>query len=339
MTGLLARRRAIEELEPLGRARRRGSLARSNDADAPARQHELDLVPGGDAEFVGDPLGDAYLELTRHPCHFLTLVRIESRGKPGTSPDAGARLRRPAESVFSIEKEFFPCGKNIFRSHMLPAPASSLYQPLDELLGTRASVRVLRVLAAYGGRLAVADIARRAKLTLPSVRTTLGRLLALEVVSGVGVGRSMVCGLRPEHPLVPVLVELFRAELEQATSVLRAARDVARGLTPTPTAVWLYGSVARGEDDAASDIDIALVTGAPEATAQAEVLRDAISRTRAASAERVSVITMTPADIRRAARERTPFWDSMKRDAVVLLGDAPADVVGRARRPEGRRKR
>lgn len=219
---------------------------------------------------------------------------------------------------------------------MRPSPASTLYHPLDELLGTRALVRVLRVLAGHGGSLAVADIARRARLTLPSVRAALRRLLDLEVATGIGAGRSMVCGLRQEHPLVPVLVSLFRAEQEQATAVLGAVREAAGRLDPAPWAVWLYGSVARGEDDAASDIDIALVTVAPEPGTQADALRDAVSRTRAASAERVSVITMAPADVRRAARAKAPFWDNLKRDAVVLLGDAPADVLERASRRKER---
>ena len=215
---------------------------------------------------------------------------------------------------------------------MRPSPASTLYHPLDDVLGTRALVRVLRVLATHGGSLAVADIARRAKLTLPSVRTALRRLLDLEVTTGIGAGRSMVCELRQEHPLVPVLVSLFSVEQEQATTVLGAVREAAGRLDPAPWAVWLYGSVARGEDDAASDIDIALVTAAPESGAQADALRDAVLRTRAASAERVSVITMAPADVRRAARAKTPFWDNLRRDAVVLLGDAPADVLERASR-------
>lgn len=219
---------------------------------------------------------------------------------------------------------------------MRPSPASTLYHPLDELLGTRALVRVLRVLAAHGGSLAVADIARRAKLTLPSVRTALRRLLDLGVATAIGAGRSMVCALRQDHPLVPVLVSLFRAEQEQATAVLGAVREAAGRLDPAPWAVWLYGSVARGEDDAASDIDIALVTMAPEPGTQADALRDAVSRTRAASAERVSVITMAPADVRRAARAKAPFWDNLKRDAVVLLGDAPADVLERASRRKER---
>lgn len=241
-------------------------------------------------------------------------------------------MREAVESVLSSLKESFLTRKDIFSVRVRPSPASTLYHPLDEVLGTRALVRVLRVLATHGGSLAVADIARRAKLTLPSVRTALRRLLDLEVATGIGAARSMVCKLRQEHPLVPVLVNLFSVEQEQATTVLGAVRDAAGRLDPAPWAVWLYGSVARGEDDAASDIDIPLVTAAPDPGAQADMLRDAVSRTRAASADRVSVITMAPADVRRAARAKTPFWDNLKRDAVVLLGDAPVDVLERASR-------
>ena len=218
---------------------------------------------------------------------------------------------------------------------MRPSPASTLYHPLDEVLGTRALVRVVRVLAAHGGSLAVADIARRAKLTLPSVRTALRRLVDLEVATGIGVGRSMVASLRSEHPLVPSLIGLFEAEQEQATGVLRAVREAAGRLSPVPWGVWLYGSVARGEDHTGSDIDIALVTADPHPTAQADALRDAVSKARAASTDRVSVIAMGPEDVRRAARKKTPFWHNLERDAVVLLGDAPTAVVDRAMRAKG----
>lgn len=219
---------------------------------------------------------------------------------------------------------------------MRPSPASALYHPLDEALGTRALVRVTRVLAAHGGSLAVSDIARRARLTLPSVRAALRRLLDLDVATAIGAGRSMVCGLRPDHPLVPALVNLFSAEQEQAAGVLAAVREAAGQLDPAPWAVWLYGSVARGEDDAASDIDIALVTPASDPNAQADALRDAVSQTGVARGDRVSVITMGPTDVRRAASAETVFWADLKRDAVVLLGDAPDDVLERANRNKAR---
>lgn len=160
----------------------------------------------------------------------------------------------------------------------------------------------------------------------------LRRLIALDVATGLGAGRSMVYGRRLDHPLIPAVVNLFSAEQEEATAVLRAVREAGSQLSPAPWAVWLYGSVARGEDHAGSDIDIALVTTAPEPGAQGDALRDAVSQTRATGAERISVITMAPEDVRRAAREGTPFWNTLTRDAVVLPGDAPTDVVERATR-------
>ncbi|HEX2777996.1 MAG TPA: nucleotidyltransferase domain-containing protein [Gemmatimonadaceae bacterium] len=215
---------------------------------------------------------------------------------------------------------------------MRSSHGSSIHQPLDEVLGTRALVRVLRVLVAHGGALAIGDIARRSRLTLPSVRTAIRRLLALDLATGIGAGRSMVCSLRSEHPLAPALAQLFRAEQEQAAALMRALRDAAKQLAPAPWAVWLYGSVARGEDHAASDIDIALVTAAKHPGDQADALRDAVSRAGVTGADRVSVITMRPEDVRRAARARTPFWRNVTRDAVVLAGGAPADVLERASR-------
>jgi len=210
--------------------------------------------------------------------------------------------------------------------------SSALHHPLDEILGTRSLVRVLRVLAVHRGTLGVADIAQRAALTLPSVRAALHQLMQLEVVSTVAAGRTMVARLRGDHPLVSTLLALFAAERDQSAAVLEAVREAARRLRPPPAAVWLYGSVARTSDDATSDIDIALVTTAPAPMTQADGIRQAVSRINAATADRLSIITMTPADIRRAARQRTGFWKNLERDAVVLFGDAPTGIVSRAGR-------
>lgn len=214
---------------------------------------------------------------------------------------------------------------------MRPSPASTLYHPLDEILGSRALVRVARVLVLHGGSLAVSDIASRARLTLPSVRAALRRLLGLEVVTAIGAGRSMVCSLRFEHPLAPALVGLFNAEREQAAAVLHAVREAAAALRPAPLAVWLYGSVARGQDEATSDIDIALVSAQSEPTAQADALRDAVAAALPAWAHRISIVAIGPGDVKRLATKRTEFWRELERDAVVLAGDAPAGVRERVK--------
>jgi DNA-binding transcriptional ArsR family regulator len=213
-----------------------------------------------------------------------------------------------------------------------PAKASVLYRPLDGILGSPALVRVARVLAGHGGSLGVSDIARRAKLSLPSVRAALHRLLRLEVVIAVHAGRSMVCTLRREHPLAPALVAMFEAERAQTSAVLHAIRETAEALRPAPVALWLYGSVARGEDEGTSDIHLALVSAESQPTAQADALRDAISLALPARAHRVSVVALGLDDVERLVGQGAELWRELERDAVVLAGDAPADVRGRAAR-------
>lgn len=210
---------------------------------------------------------------------------------------------------------------------MRPTPSSALHHPLDQILGSPALVRVLRVLAGHGASLGVSDIARRTRLALPSTRAALRRLLESELVTGVGAGRSMVCALRSEHPLAGALTALFTAERQQADTVLEAVRVAAAELRPQPLAVWLYGSVARGEDTPMSDVDIALVSARPEPSAQAAALREAIAAALPTREHRVSVIAFAPADVRRLAADGAEIWSELLRDAAVLVGDDPAGVL------------
>lgn len=198
-------------------------------------------------------------------------------------------------------------------------------------------MRVARVLADHGGNLGVSDIARRTKLALPSTRAALSRLLESGVVTAVGAGRSMVCTLRLEHPLVPALVTLFAAEREHATAVFDAIRRAASTLRPAPLAVWLYGSVARGVDGPSSDIDVALVSALAEPTSQADALSEAIAVELRERDHRVSVVVLGPGDVARLARTGAKFWHELERDAVVLAGDAPDGVLEQVKRKKKRR--
>jgi predicted nucleotidyltransferase len=220
---------------------------------------------------------------------------------------------------------------------MRPAETSALYNPLEHIIGSPGLVRVARVLAQHGGSLGVSDISRRAKLSLPSTRAALRRLRESEIVTGVGAGRSMVCSLRMEHPLTPALVALFSAEEKYANVVLGAIRRAVRSLKPPPLAVWLYGSVARAADTPTSDVDVAIVSASAEPAAQADALRDGISIELGEEDHRVSVIALGPRDVARLARTKSKFWSELRRDAVVLAGDAPDGLLQQLRRKPTKR--
>ncbi len=69
-----------------------------------------------------------------------------------------------------------------------------LRYPLNELLGTRAHVRLLRVMAnEVDGPLTASDAAKRAGLTIPGAQKALGRLFRS--------GFHLPCGRRPKTPV------------------------------------------------------------------------------------------------------------------------------------------
>lgn len=207
---------------------------------------------------------------------------------------------------------------------MRPASSSSLYHPLDAVLSSPALVRVARVMATHGGPLTVADIADRARLTLPSVRLALRRLTQLDLVATIGPTRSALNQLRREHPLAPSLIELFRAERVYAEKLFESLRQAALPISNSIAAVWVFGSAARGTDTPDSDIDVALVTYADPPSPSADAYREELARVAPEWARRVSVVTLTPKQARLAAKERTRFWREIERDAVVVDGDAPS---------------
>jgi biotin operon repressor len=142
--------------------------------------------------------------------------------------------------------------------------------PLDNLLGTPAAIRTLRVFCLFGGVLSPPTIVARAGISKNAVWVTLKRLTDVGVLRTIGQGRATGYELATDHPLVETLKMLFQLERRRADAMLTAVRRAAMRLSPAPRAVWLYGSVARNEDDAISDLDLAIVTDDANASASAE---------------------------------------------------------------------
>jgi hypothetical protein len=101
-------------------------------------------------------------------------------------------------------------------------------------------------------------------------------------------------------------------------------------------ALWLIGSVARGEARTDSDLDLALVAE-PEALPRlADAFRDGLM----AHAERIgfspSVVALGTDDVARLAAQRDPWWTGITRDAVPLIGGRPEDLAAALTRTAGK---
>jgi hypothetical protein len=140
---------------------------------------------------------------------------------------------------------------------MRPAAISQSFAraPLDELLGTPANVRLLRVLSdQVSGPVAAPEAAERAQLTAAGARRALKRLAATGFVERIGTGRSQAFRLRAEDPLVGQIVALFQAERYRYETLLKRLARVFDGL-PEVHSAWLEAP----PDDAGQPLHLGVV--------------------------------------------------------------------------------
>ncbi len=115
-----------------------------------------------------------------------------------------------------------------------------LRYPLNELLGTQAHVRLLRVMAnEVNGPLTASDAAKRAGLTVPGAQKALGKLFRSGFVSRVGGGRKHQYEIRYTERLVQVALELFQAEKDRYEQLLSTIKKEINSLKPHPRAAWI----------------------------------------------------------------------------------------------------
>jgi hypothetical protein len=117
--------------------------------------------------------------------------------------------------------------------------SDALRYPLDEIVGSRAGVRLLRLLAhEVDSPLSAPDAADRAGLTSAGARRALERLVQTGFVVRVGGGRSEQYEMRAGEPLVDALRLLFQQEHDRYDIFVRGLRDLLEG-TPDVVSAWI----------------------------------------------------------------------------------------------------
>jgi len=150
-----------------------------------------------------------------------------------------------------------------------PRGSNGLRYPLDDLLGSEGSVRLLRLLAnEVEGPVNVPDAAERVGLTAPGARKALARLVETGFVVRVGGGRSQQYALRSDEPLLSVLKELFRTEQTRYETVIRDLRELFVSVSEV-YAAWIESAPARVGDP----VEVAVVAEAKSVPWLREELR------------------------------------------------------------------
>lgn len=192
---------------------------------------------------------------------------------------------------------------------------SALRYPLDDLLGSPALVRLIRVLVHdVAGPVSVTDAAKMAGLSTTGARKALETLERLGIAVRVGTGRAQKYGPKEGNPYSDLLRQLFEQEQQQHEDLIRQLRQAIA--MPEVRDAWLAD--LPGESEQTLDLNVVAETKAvswigPEL------------RTRLIEMERRLDLIIELAVFTRADSPGVP------EDAIVLWG--PGDITKTDRPP------
>lgn len=194
----------------------------------------------------------------------------------------------------------------------LGSPHRLLAHPLDGA--------VVAVLSATTHPLTGREVARLApEGSQPGISKALGRLAAEGLVDRQEAGNALLYRLNRDHLAAPAATML--ADLRN--TLIERLREELGGWELQPVHASIFGSVARGDADAGSDIDllvvrpVAIAADDPRWRGQLDGLSYAVKRW---TGNALSTSELPDADITRLADERPAVVDAIEADAITLVG-------------------
>jgi predicted nucleotidyltransferase len=110
---------------------------------------------------------------------------------------------------------------------------------------------------------------------------------------------------------------------------LRAVGDCSALQKPRPELVVVFGSFARGEADADSDLDLVVVRpidiGADD-SAWADSTVSLSQDLARALGNPVNILEVGASDLDRRLRSRSELWRTIRSEGIIVYGDAPGNL-------------
>lgn len=202
---------------------------------------------------------------------------------------------------------------------------NQLRRPLNQMLGTEASVRILRELALSVTPLTAGEVARRTELGRTSVYPVLRELEAAEVVEFVGAGAQRQVQLRMRHPLAEPLSALFRSERDNYDDLIASLRNIVADAPVAPISVWIEH---RHMGERAGDtLTIQFASKPAEIESFEDYLGSHLTKVERRFDVAVHVKGVGRSEVEAAYAERA---DDLN-DVVLIGGVPPAALIPRAR--------
>jgi len=193
---------------------------------------------------------------------------------------------------------------------------------LENLLGSRSRVAVLRVLHGVNVPLNASQLAARTGLTPPAVTSVLASLSSMGAVRSSPAGRATVHWLNRNNVYVENLLDpLFRAERDLPEDLVD---ELAASFQNLAVSIVLFGSYARGDQTPASDVDVVLVAENDATKAALEsAAADRAIEFREKFGASLSYLAYTHEEAAALLHTSPELAESIRRDGVVVSGLSP----------------
>ena len=195
-----------------------------------------------------------------------------------------------------------------------------------------ATGRLLATLARVEAELPLSTLASIAGVGRTRASGIIGELSALGIVERREIGRTVMVSLARHSAAGEVIDRLAHLGSE----VIARLRALATELEPAPETLLVFGSFARGEADANSDLDVLAVRSpAADPDKWAATLSGFVEQAQDLAGNRVQVLDYDLHDLRRKAGPKAKvgrdFWQALRRDAIVLAGSQLDDLIDNVR--------
>ena len=201
-------------------------------------------------------------------------------------------------------------------------------RPVETLI-PGATGRLLAALARVDAELPISTLASVAGVGRTRASGLISELSGLGLVDRREIGRTTMVRLARDNAAGSLLDRLGHLQ----SVVTEQLRLMAAEVDPAPLALVVFGSFARGEANADSDIDV-LAVRPDDATSDrwVDALATFATKARRLTGNPVQILDYDLAELRRRANPRaktgTAFWEALRRDGVILAGASVDELVG-----------
>lgn len=188
---------------------------------------------------------------------------------------------------------------------------------LDVASGVRGAL--LQALARLEQPVTRRQLATAAGVAPGNASAVIGDLIEAGLVLETAAGRSSMVMLNRGHLAAAPIVELAN---QRGELIRRLREQLSRW--PDLHEAWLFGSVARGDADRDSDIDLLIVAGDLESADLHERLAELHADVRSWTGNELQLVEHTKSSWHELVQAENPLVEQIRRDGIALTGDAAA---------------